>query len=64
MQLDDGHMAEFREKGWLVVPDVFSPQEVGVLTDAALDVVQRPGPEVGREDDGSPHVCWGMHLFD
>ena len=21
-------------------------------------------PEVARERDGSPHVCWGMHLFD
>ena len=24
---------------------------------------ERPGPEVGRAD-GSPHVSWGMHLFN
>ena len=35
-----------------------------VLEQAAFKVLERPGPEVSRETDGSPHVCWGMHLFD
>jgi ectoine hydroxylase len=64
MLLDDAQVAEFRETGWVVLPDVFSGAEVQVLSSAALDVMERPGPEVGREADGSPHVCWGMHLFD
>lgn len=64
MIVDSQGMAEFDEKGWTVVPEVFSTTELGVLEAAALDVVQRPGPEVARESDGSPHVCWGMHLFD
>ena len=29
-----------------------------------MDVLQRRGPEVAREPNGDPHVCWGMHLFD
>jgi len=57
-------VSEFNRKGWTVVPDVFSSRELGVLEAAALDVVKRPGPEVARETDGNPHVCWGMHLFD
>lgn len=62
--LDDAAVAAYRDTGWVVLPDVFSAREVGVLESAALDVLERPGPEVGREADGSPHVCWGMHLFD
>ena len=54
----------FEQQGWLVVEGVFDPTETGVLVDAAIEVMERPGPEVGREADGSPHVCWGMHLFD
>ena len=64
MQLTDTQIDEFRTRGWTIAPDVFSSDEVAVLTDAALEVMDRPGPEVGREADGSPHVCWGMHLFD
>lgn len=55
---------EYRTRGWTVMPDAFTSGEVDVLTSASLEVLQRPGPEVGREADGSPHVCWGMHLFD
>lgn len=54
----------YRDRGWIVLPDVFSAEEVAVLGDAAVEVLDRPGPEVGREDDGSPSICWGMHLFD
>ena len=64
LSLSEAQQAEYREQGWTVVPDVFSAAEVEVLSDAALEVMDRPGPEVGREADGSPHVCWGMHLFD
>ena len=61
--LTDAQEAQYREQGWIVIPDVFSAQEVSVLGDAALEVLDRPGPEVGREADGAPAICWGMHLF-
>ena len=64
MLLDDERVATYRDRGWIVVPDVFDGAELDVLRTAALEVMERPGPEVGREADGSPHVCWGMHLFD
>lgn len=63
MDLTDNQCQEFRDRGWLVIPNVFDQAEVQVLSDAALEVLERPGPEVGREADGSPHVSWGMHLF-
>ncbi|MDH3678655.1 MAG: phytanoyl-CoA dioxygenase family protein [Acidimicrobiia bacterium] len=64
MQLSTEQVAAYRTKGWVVVPDSLGEAEVAVVTEAALEVLERPGPEVGREADGSPHVCWGMHLFD
>jgi ectoine hydroxylase len=62
--LDESQIAAYGDKGWIVIDDAFSADEVAVLEAAALSVMERPGPEVGREADGSPHVCWGMHLFD
>ncbi len=64
MDLTEDQCEEFRERGWTVAPSVFNADEVRLLSDAALRVLERPGPEVGREADGSPHVSWGMHLFD
>ena len=64
MDLTDTQCQEFRDRGWLVIPNVFNQGEVQLLSDAALEVLERPGPEVGREADGSPHVSWGMHLFN
>jgi len=64
VKLTEQQVAGYNDTGWVVVPHAFSPAEVAVLESAALDVMERPGPEVGREADGSPHVCWGMHLFD
>ncbi len=64
MQLDDARVREYEEKGWTVVPDALRAEECAVLETAAFKVLKRPGPEIARETDGSPHVCWGMHLFD
>lgn len=63
-RLDDATVHTYHEQGWVVLPDAFSSAEIETLQTSALHVLQRPGPEVGREADGSPHVCWGMHLFD
>ncbi len=62
--LDETQIDQYRERGWIVIPDVFSADEVATLGGAATEVLGRPGPEVGREDDGAPSICWGMHLFD
>ena len=64
MELTEDQERDYRDRGWIVVEGVFDGDEVAVLTEAALAVLERPGPEIGREADGSPHVCWGMHLFD
>ena len=62
--LTDEQIREYKEQGWIVLPSVFSRKEINVLEKTSYDVLKRPGPEVAREADGTPHVCWGMHLFD
>ena len=64
MQLSPADAAAYERKGWVVVPDVLTRPEISVLEAAAFEVLERSGPEVAREADGRPHVCWGMHLFD
>ncbi len=64
MQLSQPQVEEFNTRGWTVVPNVFGTDEIDALCNAAFAVLERRGPEVAREKDGSPHVCWGMHLFD
>ncbi len=63
MQLSEDQVTAFRDVGWVMLDGVFSASECDELSTAALQVLERPGPEVGREADGAPHVCWGMHLF-
>lgn len=63
-RLTEEQVAAYRDRGWIVTPGVFDSTELGVLARAACVVLERPGPEVGREADGAPSICWGMHLFD
>ena len=51
--LTDEQKRDFNETGWLVLRDVFDNYEVEMLSKAALEVLERTGPEVGREADGS-----------
>ena len=40
----------------------FGADERAILEAAALRVLERPGPEVGREPGGRPVISWGAHL--
>ena len=61
MDLTEKQISEYDENGWTLLPELFSKGEISILESAAMDVLQRPGPEVARESNGDPHVCWGMH---
>jgi ectoine hydroxylase len=55
---------QFDERGFLILPGALAGDEVAVLDAAVRDLAQRDGPEVAREADGSPHVIYGVHLWD
>ena len=38
MDLTEAQRQEFEDRGWTVLSDVFGPEEIELLTDAALDL--------------------------
>lgn len=64
MKLNDEQQQAYRQKGYVFLPSLFSKEEVAVLDTAMGEVLKRDGPEVAREQDGSVHLVYGMHLFD
>ena len=49
MKWTDAEVAEFRERGYLFVPSLFSLEEVGVLNAELPGILARSGPENLRE---------------
>ena len=64
MQLTPEQIAEYNDKGYVLVPNLLDADELAVLDEAVREVGQRDGPEVKREKNGEPHVVYGMHLID
>ena len=64
VKLSDEQERTYREKGYLLLPGLFSRAEVAVLEDGMAQVLKRDGPEVARERDGTVHLVYGVHLFD
>jgi ectoine hydroxylase len=61
--LSDSQLARFERHGFLVLPAVFSPEEVAVLQDAAESVFAEPTPENIREQKSREvRTAMGLHL--
>ena len=66
MQLSPTQLAEMHERGFLVLPSLFSADEVDVLRRAVPSLAARSGPEtIGEDDDPSLiKMIFGMHRYD
>lgn len=66
MQLTAAQVAEMQERGFLLLPSLFSPDEVDVLLDAIPQAVARGGPELIAEDDDPSTIkmLFGLHRGD
>lgn len=64
MKLNDAQLAEFHEQGYLFFENLFSPEEVGVLKDAARDIYKSDREEVWRESSGAPRTAFAAHTYD
>lgn len=64
--LSEPQRAALAEDGFLIVPSLFSPEEVELLRDAAASLVGRRGPNVvGELDDPSTvRMVFGAHVED
>jgi len=65
MILTDAQRTSMAEQGFLLIPSLFTPEEVALLRSAAEGVAAVPGPNVILEED-SPAVkmVFGAHLMD
>ncbi len=64
MKLSDAQLKEFDERGYLFLPDLFTPEEVMVLKNAALGIYASDREEVWRESSGAPRTAFAAHTYD
>jgi len=64
MRLDDQQISQFREEGWLFLPEAFGPEEVATLRQEAEAIYREQRPEVWREKSGAPRTAFAAHTFN
>ncbi len=64
MALSDAQLRQFREEGWLFLPEVFSAEEVAVLRQEAEGIYAEQRREIWREKSGAPRTAFAAHLYN
>ena len=64
MKLNETQIKQFNEQGWLMLPDLFTLEEVAVLRAEAEDIYKVDRPEVWREKSGAPRTAFAAHLYN
>ena len=62
--LTEDQVRQFRDEGYLFLPETFTPEEVGVLRTHADTIYRQDRPEVWREKSGAPRTAFAAHLYD
>jgi len=62
-KLSDDQVVRFERDGYVFLPGVFSPAEVGVLAAEARRLFALDREEVWREDNGAPRTAFAAHLY-
>jgi ectoine hydroxylase len=64
MQLTQAQIQEFNDRGYLFIPQLFTPQEMGVLTREMAEVLKTPRRVLVLEKDGkTPRSLFNLHAF-
>ena len=64
MKISDAQLKEFDTRGYLFMENLFTPDEVSVLKDAALNIYESDREEVWRESSGAPRTAFAAHTYD
>ncbi len=65
MKLNDAQISEFHDRGYVFLPEVFSADEVGVLTAELEGIFSQDRPENFREKNGkSVRTTFAAHTFN
>ena len=62
MRLSEDQVRQFKEEGWLFLPETFSAEEVAVLRDEAEAIYAANRPEIWREKSGVPRTAFALIL--
>ena len=64
MKFSKGQIEQFNETGYLMLPNLFTSQEAGILRRAAAEVYALDRKEVVREKDGAtPRTAFAAHCY-
>ena len=63
MKLSDDQVARFERDGYVILPEVFSAAEVGLLAAEAKRLFALDREEVWREANGAPRTAFAAHLY-
>ena len=64
MRLTQQQVAQFRDEGYVFLPELFTPEEVAVLRDGAGRIYAENRPETWREKSGAPRTAFAAHLYN
>ncbi|OAB55061.1 proline hydroxylase [Phormidium willei BDU 130791] len=64
MQLTPEQRATFEREGYLFLPQVFSPEEIGLLRDEARRIYASDREEVWRESSGVARTAFAAHTYN
>ncbi len=64
MKLTPKQLREFDELGYLVLPNCFSEEEIGVLRSEAEGIFDTDRQEVWREKSGAPRTAFAAHTYN
>ncbi|MFV0295804.1 MAG: phytanoyl-CoA dioxygenase family protein [Hyphomicrobiaceae bacterium] len=64
MKLTEAQVEHFNTEGWLLLPDLFTQEEVDVLRAEAEEIYKLDREEIWREKSGAPRTAFAAHLYN
>ena len=64
MKLTNQQMEQFHEEGYFFIPEAFSPEEVALMNNAALDIFRTPREQIWLEKSGAPRTAFACHTYN
>jgi ectoine hydroxylase len=61
--LDASQIAQFERDGFLVIPSLFSPEEVALLRSEVSHIMELERPEIFRADNGEVRAALAVHRY-
>jgi len=64
MKLTQEQLDHFETEGWLLLPELFTLEEVDLLRREAEAIYAQHRPEIWREKNGAPRIAFAAHTYN